>query len=285
MNAGTRFWIAIFAVCLLAGCSLEPPQPQPEPAATPVPVQNVAAPGGAARIPPGTCQVTAAQAAFRRGPSPAHETIVTLQKGDQIQVAARNAQASFIEGTFEGVLGWAETASLDCGQEILTIAIEPNIPTEPAGAPVAVDEPTQGPPATLVIPPTVAPPDRPQNASCAVISDTQIRVTWVDVSGSETEYRVSRAVPGGYWEDVAILPTDTLGKNIPMQFVDAYVTPGIPHTYQVIAFRATDGASSPPSDQVTCTTGSGGGSNNSGSGSGSYTRPRDNSKPPPKSYP
>jgi fibronectin type 3 domain-containing protein len=71
-------------------------------------------------------------------------------------------------------------------------------------------------------------PTAPGSLVAAVLSATEIRLTWTDAN-DESSYRVERRVGEAAWSTVATLPSNTLAV------VDATVTVGVLYTYRVVA--------------------------------------------------
>ncbi len=76
-------------------------------------------------------------------------------------------------------------------------------------------------------PTVVTPPTAPENLGVATVSDTELQVTWTDMSTNETGFRVER-ITDGYSFNV--------GQNIE-SYIDPNLSPSTSYTYRVVAYN------------------------------------------------
>jgi len=101
----------------------------------------------------------------------------------------------------------------------------------------AVDGLTHGPNSEIVIGGPFAPPAAPGDVQATVLSASSIRLTWVDLCGYESGYRVERSTDGVAWTVVGILAADST------TFTSNGLTHGATYQYRVRAVAsATNGA-------------------------------------------
>jgi hypothetical protein len=82
-----------------------------------------------------------------------------------------------------------------------------------------------------------APPAAPGDVQATVLSASSIRLTWIDLCGYESGYRVERSTDGVAWTVVGILAADST------TFTNNGLTHGATYQYRVRAVAsATNGA-------------------------------------------
>jgi hypothetical protein len=69
-----------------------------------------------------------------------------------------------------------------------------------------------------------------------VLSPTQIKLTWTDSSTTETSFRVERQKQNGVWEEMEVLPTNSIS------YIDTGRTTGTRHTSRVRGTLGDDGS-------------------------------------------
>lgn len=92
------------------------------------------------------------------------------------------------------------------------------------------------------------PPAVPTDLVASVTGATEISLTWWDVAGNETSYRIERSQDLVNWSELAVLPPDTTG------YIDAGLSAGSTYHYRVQAcsdsgcsvFSAVASAATPP---------------------------------------
>jgi len=81
----------------------------------------------------------------------------------------------------------------------------------------------------------------------AVLQNDSVVIQWTDANNNEAGYSLERKTASGYWEQLAVLPSNS------NSFIDKNIASGITYTYKVCAFAGTN--VSPYSNSVTVTIG------------------------------
>ncbi len=274
----------ILAAIVLASCSVFTPSPTPTPTATPVPpsatpTPTVPAPTATLTDTPSPTPEPSATTPLdvptattipesvtftvdtncRAGPGLVYSVVVIVRAGQVIKAEGRNADSSWwlLSPSNSPSPCWVSNAvvAFSGSPGVIPVVAAPPTPTSTITlTPTA--ESTATVTATIVVPPTVPPPGPPLNTNCETLSHEEIRVTWIDNSGSETEYRVERSLDGQSWNEVAVIPADPAGQGGLLEHVDSGLDADTAYFYRVRAFRQDDGAFSEYGGIVTCTTGS-----------------------------
>lgn len=90
---------------------------------------------------------------------------------------------------------------------------------------------------SLTTPPCGFPPNAPSNLTATTLSETEIQLNFTDNSDNENGFKLERKEPGGTYELIAVLPSNTTSHK------DTGLTPNTTYYYRVCAYNSY-GASS-----------------------------------------
>jgi fibronectin type 3 domain-containing protein len=97
-----------------------------------------------------------------------------------------------------------------------------------------------------------SPPNAPSRLTATALSQTQIRLTFLDNSTNETQFKIQRSDDGGNTFTTIATPGASAGTGTTLTFTDTGRTAGTQYIYQVIA--SNTGGDSAPSNQASATT-------------------------------
>ncbi|NDP22002.1 MAG: PQQ-binding-like beta-propeller repeat protein [Paludibacter sp.] len=90
-------------------------------------------------------------------------------------------------------------------------------------------------------------PSNVPNPLTAVVQNDSVIIQWTDANNNEAGYSLERKTASGYWEQLAVLPSNS------NKFIDKNIASGVTYTYKVCAFAGTN--ISPYSNSETVTIG------------------------------
>ena len=84
---------------------------------------------------------------------------------------------------------------------------------------------------SLTTPPCGFPPNAPSNLTATILSETEIQLNFTDNSDNEDGFKLERKEPGGTYELIAVLPSNTISHK------DIGLTPNTTYYYRVCAYN------------------------------------------------